>query len=198
MFSGIIEEALIVNNVKHNKNDLMISMKPSFISECILGQSIAVQGVCLTINTIDENISFYLSPETLSKTNVSNWREGEVVNVERSLRMGGRIDGHLVSGHVDGLLSIDEITEQGEAFEVTFKLSNEQQKRLIYPKGSIAIDGISLTINEIDNDFFKVMIIPHTWSMTSARNWQVGKHVHVEFDALAKMIDHQLKLRDNQ
>lgn len=197
MFSGIVEETLLINHIEHHSDDLKISIVPSFISDCFLGQSIAVQGVCLTVCEINECISFYLSPETLSKTNVSNWHLGAMVNIERSLEFGGRVDGHLVSGHVDGLIQIESIIKQGEAFEVTFNLSNSNQQKLIYPKGSIAIDGISLTINDMDALNFKVMIIPHTWSVTSAKNWQVGQYVHVEFDTMAKIIDHQLNLRDN-
>ena len=121
---------------------------------------------------------------------------GQTVNIERSLKMGDSIDGHLVSGHVDGLIKIISIKQIGEAHEVTFEVSNPQQMKLVYPKGSIAIDGISLTINEIGINFFKVMIIPHTWQNTNTKNWFEGQFVHVEFDSMAKMIDHQLSLRN--
>ena len=196
MFSGIIEETQLIKSVVNSADDLIISISPSFKKKCVLGQSIAIQGICLTVFKIQEDILFYLSPETLSKTNQDYWQVGQTVNIERSLKMGDSIDGHLVSGHVDGLIKIISIKQIGEAHEVTFEVSNPQQMKLVYPKGSIAIDGISLTINEIGINFFKVMIIPHTWQNTNTKNWFEGQFVHVEFDSMAKMIDHQLSLRN--
>ena len=197
MFSGIIEETQLIKSVVNSADDLIISISPSFKKQCVLGQSIAIQGICLTVFKIQEDILFYLSPETLSKTNQDYWQLGQTVNIERSLKMGDSIDGHLVSGHVDGLIKIISIKQIGEAHEVTFEVSNPQQMKLVYPKGSIAIDGISLTINEIGINFFKVMIIPHTWQNTNTKNWFEGQFVHVEFDSMAKMIDHQLSLRNH-
>lgn len=196
MFSGIVEETQCIKSVIKESNDLVIGLSPTFFENCTLGQSIAIQGVCLTLFEINQHALFYLSSETLTKTNHSYWQEGQYVNLERSLVMGGRIDGHLVSGHVDGCLNIIALSKHSDAYEVTFKLSDPAQKKLIYPKGSIAIDGISLTINALHNDTFKVMIIPHTWQNTSARFWDIGQKVHVEFDSIAKIIDHQLNIRD--
>lgn len=196
MFSGIIEETQQINSVKKQAEDLIIGLCPTFRAECSLGQSIAIQGVCLTVFEINKDILFYLSPETMDKTNKHYWQLGQTVNLERSLCLGSRIDGHLVSGHVDGCVIIDAIQQLGDAYEVIFRYADNSQKKLIYPKGSIAIDGISLTINEVMKDTFKVMIIPHTWHHTNAQFWQVGHKVHVEFDSLAKMIDHQLTLRN--
>ena len=145
---------------------------------------------------IKESLFFYLSPETVSKTNSQYWQSGQIVNLERSLKVSDRLDGHLVSGHVDGTLTVIDIISHGEAFKVVFKLASHEELRLIYPKGSIAIDGISLTINDIQDDRFSVMIIPHTWTHTNAQFWQCGQKVHVEFDSMAKMIDHQLRIRE--
>ena len=196
MFSGIIEETQELKSVLKKTDDLIIEIKPSFNSDCILGQSIAVQGICLTVAEIKESLFFYLSPETISKTNSQYWQPGQIVNLERSLKVSDRLDGHLVSGHVDGTLTVIDIIPHGEAFKVVFKLASHEELRLIYPKGSIAIDGISLTINDIQDDRFSVMIIPHTWTHTNAQFWQCGQKVHVEFDSMAKMIDHQLRIRE--
>lgn len=196
MFSGIIEEIQFIKSVEKTNNDIKIALCPSFKSECKVGQSISVQGICLTVYDIDQDIFFYLSSETLSKTNMNNWVVGNTINIERSLKLGDRIDGHLVQGHVDGLIQVKHINQIGEAFEVSFKLTDAIQKKYIYPKGSIAIDGISLTINEINDDVFKVMIIPHTWANTNAQNWQINQFAHVEFDSMAKMIEHQITLRN--
>ena len=102
MFSGIIEETQELKSVLKKTDDLIIEIKPSFYSDCILGQSIAVQGICLTVAEIKESLFFYLSPETVSKTNSQYWQSGQIVNLERSLKVSDRLDGHLVSGHVDG------------------------------------------------------------------------------------------------
>lgn len=197
MFSGIIEETSTIEKVLSESSDnVLIAIKPNFLPECILGQSIAVQGICLTITEINEMVFFFLSKETLDCSNAQYWQLGQEVNLERSLKFGDRVDGHLVSGHVDGLIKVVSIDRIGDAQKVTFRLSQISDSHLIYTKGSIAIDGISLTINDISHDCFTVMIIPHTWRHTNAKHWEIGQDVHVEFDSMAKIINNQLKARD--
>lgn len=195
MFSGIIEAYSAIIAVDLTTSGGVIQLNPGFRSECYLGQSIAVQGVCLTVADMnDESLSFHLSSETLRCTSERYWQPGFKVNLERSITPATRMDGHYVSGHVDGTAQVMAIKPSDQCHEVTFKILNQDALAYLCPKGSIAIDGISLTINQVQGDTCTVMIIPHTWQHTSAQAWQVGQMVHVEYDMLAKMVSRQVKL----
>ena len=194
MFSGIIEEYSTILAADVSTSGGVIELRPSFYTECYLGQSIAIQGACLTGANKNERLSFHLSSETLRCTNVRYWQQGFRVNLERSIMPSTRMDGHHVSGHVDGTAKVVSIQPIDQCYEVTFKIHDQSTLAYLCPKGSIAIDGISLTINQVHDDEFKVMIIPHTWQMTSAQSWQKGEMVHIEYDMLAKMVSRQVKL----
>ncbi|MCB0326166.1 MAG: riboflavin synthase [Bdellovibrionales bacterium] len=188
MFTGIIECTAKV--LEHQEG--VLKLKTPHWDGLELGQSIAINGCCLTICAIDqETLSFQISPETFEKTSMSNLNSGDWVNVERAMQLGDRLDGHLVSGHVDGIGTIKEIKAQEQAETKYHKVDiffPQAQQHWMIPKGSITVDGVSLTINEIHRDFFSVMIIPHTWIHTRFSLYQIGAAVNLEFDMIAKYI----------
>ena len=162
------------------------------------GDSIAVNGICLTVCELDAAAHFDLSPETLDRTLAGDWEVGQAVNLEPALTLADKLDGHLVFGHVDGVAELVDLREQGECAELRFVLP-AGEGRLIAEKGSIALDGIGLTVNEVhdgaDRCEFSVMLVPHTLTATTARDWRPGRRVHVEFDMLARYVARQLEGR---
>ena len=160
-----------------------------------LGDSIALSGCCLTVVEIDRSLChFELGSETLSKTNFGHLAPGQEVNFERSLRVGDRLGGHFVTGHIDGLGLLRHIRNEGQwrFYEFTAPIPLLRQ---MAPKGSITIDGVSLTLVEADDDHFSVALIPHTLEVTTLGNLQSGDAVHLETDVLAKYIARQLEAR---
>ncbi len=160
-----------------------------------LGDSIALSGCCLTVVEIDRSLChFELGSETLSKTNFGHLAPGQEVNCERSLRVGDRLGGHFVTGHIDGLGLLRHIRNEGQwrFYEFTAPIPLLRQ---MAPKGSITIDGVSLTLVEADDDHFSVALIPHTLEVTTLGNLQSGDAVHLETDVLAKYIARQLEAR---
>ena len=160
-----------------------------------LGDSIALSGCCLTVVEIDGSLChFELGSETLSKTNFGHLAPGQEVNCERSLRVGDRLGGHFVTGHIDGLGLLKHIRNEGQwrFYEFTAPIPLLRQ---MAPKGSITIDGVSLTLVEADDDHFSVALIPHTLEVTTLGNLQSGDAVHLETDVLAKYIARQLEAR---
>ncbi len=154
----------------------------------ILGESIAVQGVCLTVAAADErSVAFDVLAETFRRTNLGDKRPGQRVNLERALRAGDPLGGHVVQGHVDGAGSVRSITPEGRDHIVAIDCEPEILEDIVY-KGSIACDGISLTVAAVDATGFKVCIIPHTWEITSLREIRPGDRVNLESDILAKYV----------
>ena len=190
MFSGIIED---IGQVKYlGKNREVIAVKTSF-SQIKMGESISCSGVCLTVSKIEENVFFSdLSPETLQKTTLSRLKVGSCINLEKSLKMGQEISGHMVFGHVDGLTKINSIKKLNDSwlFEVE---ADENIMKFLSDKCSIAIDGISLTVNDVSNKYFKVAIVPHTWENTSLKFNKVGDLMNTEIDMLARYVFKALK-----
>ena len=153
-----------------------------------LGASIACAGCCLTAVELGADwFAVDASAETLSKTNLGRWRAGSTLNLERSLRVGDELGGHLVSGHVDGLGTVSGIVSENASWRLSFEVPYALA-RFIAPKGSVAIDGVSLTVNEVEGTRFGVNIIPHTWQATTLGQLQPGQPVHIEIDMLARYV----------
>lgn len=185
MFSGIIKKIGKIELFDKRKN--LLGIKSDFKS-IILGESISCSGVCLTVSKIEKNIFFCnLSKETLDRTNFSVLDIGDIINLERSLKLGEDISGHLVFGHVDGLSKVDEITNLKDSTIIEFKASKEIMKFLT-PKCSISLNGISLTVNKVKKSRFNVSIIPHTWENTSLKSIAVGDLLNTEIDMLARYV----------
>ncbi len=192
MFTGIIEQTGTVKWLKHTagKGVLAISLEkcPADIKT---GESIAINGVCLTLsNYHNKLLSFDIMVETLAKTNLVHLSPGEVVNIERSLKVNDRLGGHIVSGHIDGTGRIKKIKKEKE-FVLSISASSDIIAYLI-PKGSIAIDGISLTIVDLKKDWFSVHIIPHTLKTTNLRFGKVGDTLNLEADLIGKFVHRYL------
>ena len=190
MFTGIIEGMGTVAQVRPVDGGSRLTVKADFsLDGTGLGDSIAVNGACLTAVSLQgSRFSVDVSPETLSKTTFGAVKIGERVNLERALRLSDRLDGHLVSGHIDGQGTITGKQQQGNAVVVTFGVSEELSDYMI-PKGSVAIDGISLTINSCDKQSFSVSIIPHTAKLTTLVLKDAGARVNIETDMLGKYVE---------
>lgn len=162
--------------------------------ELALGESIAVNGVCLTVTAFDATtFQVEASEETLRVTSLANLHPGAKLNLERALRVGDRLGGHMVSGHVDGLAVVSAVRPIGDAVRVTFTPPIEL-RRYLAPKGSVTLDGVSLTVNHVDADGFQVMLIPHTRAVTTLGALAVGSKVNLEVDVLARYVCHYLSV----
>lgn len=200
MFTGIITNLGIVEELKTNsKKDLLlkISTKKVVGRKLEIGCSIACNGICLTLIKKEikggKNIfSFQASKETLEKTTLKNWQVGDIINLEFALRMGDELGGHLVSGHVDAVGKISAIKAIKDSHKFTFAAPKELMK-FIAAKGSITIDGTSLTVNEVDKNSFSVNLIAHTIANTKFKNAKVGDCVNLEIDLLARYFERMFK-----
>ena len=189
MFTGLIEGTGVITSLEVKREGALIEVKTSFpLNNTKVGDSIAVDGVCLTAVKVDtHSFSAEISPETLSKTTFRYKKIGDVVNLERALRLGDRLGGHLVSGHVDGIGKISAIVKLEKFFQFEVEVPKDLSKYLV-KKGSIAIDGISLTINDLTKNTVKLMIIPHTYNVTNLSKKSPGDLVNIEVDMIAKMV----------
>lgn len=187
MFTGIIENMAEVIDVKPNKNNLDITFKSDLLSELKVDQSISHNGVCLTVADIsNETYLVNVVKETIDKSNFDSIRVGDMVNVERSMMLNDRLDGHIVQGHVDQIAECVSIDEQGGSYVMTFKY--KKSENITVEKGSICINGISLTVCNSKENTFSVAIIPYTWDNTNLKNINVGDTVNLEFDIVGKYI----------
>ncbi len=194
MFSGIVEATGIVRKIEKIGSSLDITIQSDFSAETYIDQSIAHNGVCLTVTRQDDQtFSVTAIEETLNKTNLGSWKEGDLVNLERSLFANSRIDGHFVQGHVDTTVTCKEIIEVDGSWYFHFSISPEWQKYMV-KKGSICINGVSLTIVDIDREQFSVAIIPYTYANTNFKAIKAGDKTNIEFDVLGKYI---IKYLDN-
>jgi riboflavin synthase len=188
MFTGIVEALADVRFVASMAQGNELTISADFAAELGLGESVAVNGACLTV--IDRDTELFrvqVGPETLLKTNLRALKVGDRVNLERSLRVGDRLGGHFVQGHVDGVGTIAKRTRQGEWEIIRFDCPAELMQ-LMVPKGSIAVDGVSLTLVDVGSDFFTVMLIPHTLANTTLGFKKSGDAVNLEADMLAKHV----------
>ncbi len=191
MFTGIIEELGHVIDVKQKTTGARLTIRySSLLSDAAVGASIAVNGACVTaVELSSDRFSADLAPETLKRTNLGDLRPGSVVNLERPLRANGRLDGHFVLGHVDGVGEIVSIEALGsDNWWLRIRVPNELS-RYIVSKGSVAVDGISLTVAEIEGDLISFTIIPHTYEQTTLHAYKAGSRVNIEADILAKHLD---------
>lgn len=191
MFTGLIQDIGHIKVCEH-KNGILhaeIIVQKLDLSREKIGASIACSGCCLTMTQkTKDSFQVEISQETLGKTNIGQWQEGMKINLESSLRLGDELGGHLVYGHVDGLASIVDIQQDGGSYRMKIRPDDENSMKFIASKGSITLDGISLTVNEVEKDYFGVNIIPHTWSHTNLSEREIGDKLHIEIDMLARYV----------
>lgn len=189
MFTGIITDIGRVIAVERSGGGMHARIRTGYDTSGIdIGASIASDGVCLTV--VDLGPDWYavdVSGETLARTNLDNWQEGRAVNLERALRVGDELGGHIVSGHVDGLAEIIAMAPEGDSLRVTLR-APESLARFIAPKGSVALNGTSLTVNDVDGTDFGVNLIPHTREVTNWSDVALGDRVNLEIDTLARYV----------
>jgi riboflavin synthase len=193
MFTGLVEELGRVSRIERGEPARLSVAAKETRKDLILGSSIAVNGACLTVSRLaDSSFTVDLSPETLRVTHLGQLREGEQVNLERPLRVGDRLEGHWVSGHVDGVGLIQEKSSSGDFFRFAFSHPPSIAEYLV-PKGSIAVDGVSLTVVEVAEAFFTVQVIPFTYHHTTLGQKRVGDPVNLEADLVAKHLKRLLR-----
>ena len=194
MFTGIIQAQGNIKEIRaSNKGAVFVLNSNSLdLSDVSIGDSIAVNGVCLTVTQLDKNyFSSDVSQETLNCTTFSQLKKGQNINLEKSLRLNQGVDGHIVSGHVDGVGKITLIAIEGDSTRMKIKVDDNLVK-YIAKKGSICINGVSLTVNEIDGNVFDVNIVPHTFSVTTLDELKVNSQVNIEIDIIARHIEQLL------
>lgn len=199
MFTGLVEGVGIVQAVEPAADDLRLTVEvPAAMAtdgDSHIGDSVAINGCCLTIVVIEgSNWAFQAGAETLAKTNLGRLRVGDAVNLERALSATGRFGGHLVQGHVDGVGTIREISRHGDWIDMVFDLPAELAVQLV-PKGSVAVDGISLTVVDVGSRDFSVALIPHTLAETTLGQRTIGDVVNIETDILGKYVQRLLAAR---
>ena len=195
MFTGIIESTGTVETVTTAGSNKVFRLKNPLAGQLKVDQSVSHDGVCLTIEAISKNICQVTAiAETLNKTNLGNWKPGTIVNLERCMQINGRLDGHMVQGHVDTTAICSLVTELDGSWE--YQLTFDQKfSALIIEKGSVAINGISLTIWDVGLNSFKVGIIPYTYNHTNIKHLKSGDKVNIEFDVIGKYVNRIASLK---
>ena len=196
MFSGIIENKGIVKEFKKQRDYLLVIDTDLKFKEVKKGSSICCNGVCLTVTskqklTKKTRLSFDVSQETVSCTNYNHLKKGDLINIEKSLRVGDEISGHFVFGHIDGTAALISSKKIDGSYELKFKVPKTLRK-LIAKKGSVAINGISLTINSVKGSEISLNIIPYTWNKTNLHKLAVGDRINLEVDMLARYVTQNL------
>ncbi len=195
MFTGIIEETGKIQAINNNSIEIVCA---EVLADAKIGDSIAVNGVCLTVSKLGKNsFTADVSPETFRVTAFGRLKTGMGVNLERATKLSTRLGGHIVSGHVDGVAKISSITNNKEFYNLEIELSDDEAKYVI-KKGSITVNGISLTIAEINGNIIKIAVIPHTYESTNLSELKSGDYVNIECDIIAKYIEKFLSTRDNK
>tara|TARA_B100000242_G_scaffold226388_1_gene166792 strand:- start:150 stop:761 length:612 start_codon:yes stop_codon:yes gene_type:complete len=197
MFTGIVSHIGKVNKISHPDDwelliDVINNNNPdsSFnINSIAIGASISCSGICLTLKKVSNNTLFFdVSDETRKKTNFSTWKVGSLINLEKSLKVGDELGGHFVYGHVDTTAVISSIEKINGSYKITLNINRDFLKYFA-SKGSVSVDGVSLTVNDVDNDFFTVNIVPFTWLHTSFKNYKIGTVVNIEIDILVRYLE---------
>jgi riboflavin synthase len=188
MFTGLVQGMGRVEAVSARGREIRLTVRAEFLGAVVQGESIAVNGACLTAEApASGRFSAYASAETLSKTSLGGLKPGAAVNLERALALGDRLGGHLVSGHVDCLAEVVSVTPAGESKTFRLRFPREFGSQVV-PKGSVALDGVSLTVNECGEDFLSVNIIPATQRETTIGQWTPGRAVNMETDLIGKYV----------
>lgn len=195
MFTGIVEEIGKIQAVRNNKIEVVCS---KVLEDLQIGDSVAVNGVCLTVTSFN-NKSFEadVSPETFNVTSLRNLKIGDSVNLERAMPANGRFGGHIVSGHIDGFGKIKSIVNDKTFYNFEIEIDDKESKYVV-KKGSIAVNGISLTVAEIKNNLVSIAVIPHTYKNTNLHCLKSGDFVNIESDIMAKYVEKFLLTRDNK
>ncbi len=192
MFTGIIETVGEINQLSKEGENLHINIKSSISSELRIDQSVSHNGVCLTVVGIaDDSYQVTAIKETLDKTNIKQLKEGSLVNLERAMKLGDRLDGHIVQGHVDGTAICNNIEETGGSWVFTFEYKNSEFSTV--EKGSITVNGVSLTVVNSKKNAFSVAIIPYTYENTNFKEIKIGSEVNLEFDIIGKYVANLMK-----
>lgn len=194
MFTGIIETLGTVRQVRHEQSNVHFTLESPISGELKIDQSLSHNGVCLTVVALGEGAHTVTAvAETLARTNLGRWKPGALVNLERCLPMGGRLDGHIVQGHVDAIAECIEVLETGGSWRFTFRYRPGPEHILI-DKGSVCVNGVSLTVVEPHDDLFSVAIIPYTWEHTNFKTLRPGDTVNLEFDIIGKYVTRYLSV----
>lgn len=196
MFTGIIEAVGIIEKIEQTGSNINFTLSCPFTQELKIDQSLAHNGCCLTV--VETSGSKYVVTainETLEKTNLGDWKVGSIVNLERCMKMNGRLDGHIVQGHVDKTGEIIGVESKDGSYFVTVRY-NSEGNFVTVPQGSITLNGISLTVAKSDDFQFSVAIIPYTWEFTNMRNLKIGDKVNLEFDIIGKYIAKLINRQD--
>lgn len=199
MFTGLVQSLAEVKSLVPVGPGVRLAISDGEIAaRSVIGDSIAINGCCLTVVAIEgASLSFEAGEETLSRTTLGNVEAGDRVNLETSLKMGDELGGHLVAGHVDGVGTVDERTDDAEWSKFWFRVPAELTRQMA-SKGSVAVDGVSLTLVDVEHERFSVALIPHTLKVTTLGFRQVGDRVNIETDVLAKYVQRQLAWQSEQ
>lgn len=188
MFTGIIETLGVIHQIEKEEDNLHITVDATITPELKIDQSVAHNGICLTVVAID--YSFYTLTaigETINKTTISNWKKGDIINLERAMKLGDRLDGHIVQGHVDQIATCISVDETNGSWLYTFQY-DESLQNITIEKGSITVNGVSLTVVNSKKNEFSVAIIPYTYENTNFNAFEVGTKVNLEFDVIGKYV----------
>ena len=197
MFTGIIENLSEIKEINKEGDNLSISLISKITNELKIDQSLSHNGVCLTVVDINDNIYKVTAiKETILKSSIKDWKIGDIINIERAMKLGDRLDGHMVQGHVDQTATCTKISEENGSWYFYFEY--QKSNNLTIEKGSISINGVSLTIVESMDNGFSVAIIPYTYENTNFKNIQVGDLVNIEFDMIGKYIQKIIKAQSDQ
>lgn len=195
MFTGIIETVGVIENIKKSDTNLQIRVKSSITPELKIDQSVSHNGICLTVVALEENnYTVTAIDETIQKTNMASWKIGDALNLERAMKLGDRLDGHIVQGHVDQIGVCSNIEDLNGSWRFTFKY-DLNLNNLTIEKGSITVNGVSLTVVNSKTNEFSVAIIPYTFENTNFKLFKIGTLVNLEFDVIGKYVARLHELR---
>lgn len=197
MFTGIVETTARVVNIEKENTNYHFTLEVPFADQLAIDQSMAHDGCCLTVVKVDKDKKQYVvtaMDETMLKTNLGTWQVGTEVNVERSMPMDGRLDGHIVQGHVDQTARCFRVVDENGSWRFYFNYDfDDEKKNITVPKGSISINGVSLTVVDSEPGMFSVAIIPYTYQVTNFHNFKEGTVVNIEFDVIGKYVQRLLE-----
>lgn len=195
MFTGIIEKTGKIINIEKDRTNYNFTLEVDFAEELAIDQSMAHDGCCLTVVKLDKEKKQYVvtaMEETMLKTNLGSWKVGDEVNLERSMKMDGRFDGHIVQGHVDQTATCEKVVDEDGSWRFYFTYDPDKNNFTV-PKGSISVNGVSLTVVDSQKGKFSVAIIPYTYKVTNFHNFKPGTIVNIEFDVFGKYVQHLIE-----